>query len=186
MRIISGNLRGLKLNSPKNMDVRPTTDRVKESLFNILAPKIYGSNVLDLFAGSGALGVESLSRGAKKAYFVDLSKESISIIKSNIEKCKLMDKSEVIRSDFSLAVKKISERKIKMDLIFLDPPYHEGYFEKCLNLLSESDILSNEGVIVVEHDTKDKLKEQYGKLNMYREKKYAKTTISFFSLKNDI
>ena len=107
MRVISGKVRGLKLDTPKNLDVRPTTDRVKESLFNIINPYIRESNILDLFAGTGSLGIECLSRGAKNCIFVDKSKESIGIVKSNIKKARVENESTILNIDFKDAVKRL-------------------------------------------------------------------------------
>ena len=122
MRVISGKVRGLKLNTPKNEDVRPTTDRVKESLFNIVSPYIMESDVLDLFAGTGSLGIECLSRGANKCVFVDVSKESISIVKSNIKKARVENESTVLNLDFKDAINKLKIQNNKFDVIFMDPP----------------------------------------------------------------
>ncbi len=168
MRIISGKMRGLKLNSPKDDSVRPTTDRVKESLFNVISPYVYDANVLDLFAGSGALGIECLSRGATKCTFVDNSRDSITIIKSNISKAKFEDSSEVLNMDYKEVIKKMSIKSEKFDIIFLDPPYYKDMFEEAIQKISESDILNEEGIIIVEHDYKLKIKGQIGKLYKHK------------------
>ncbi|SHH09454.1 16S rRNA (guanine(966)-N(2))-methyltransferase RsmD [Tepidibacter thalassicus] len=182
MRVISGSARGLKLKSPKGMDVRPTTDRVKESVFNIINNRLMDSFVLDVFSGTGSLGIEALSRGAQKCIFVDLSKESIKIIKENVQKARFDEKSEIILSDAINAINKLAARKNKFDIIFMDPPYLKNLIEPVLEEISKKNILENNGIIIVEHDTKDKLSEKINNIYMYREKKYGNTTISFFAL----
>ena len=117
LRVISGKVRGLKLDTPKNEDVRPTTDRVKESLFNIINPYIIDSNVLDLFAGTGSLGIECLSRGASSAIFVDVSKESINIVKSNIKKARVENESTILNLDFKNAIDRLKIQNKKFDII---------------------------------------------------------------------
>ncbi|MEG0250188.1 MAG: 16S rRNA (guanine(966)-N(2))-methyltransferase RsmD [Peptostreptococcus sp.] len=184
MRVISGSARGLKLNAPINDDIRPTTDRVKESMFNVISMHMYDSIVLDLFSGSGALGIESLSRGAKEAYFCDKSSESIKILKSNIDKTKFSDSSFIIKDDYKSAIKKLSSQKKKFDIIFVDPPYYKGLFEDILSMIDQHNILSEDGIIVVEHDSKIKM-ENVGNLSNYKEKKYGITTLSFYGLEEE-
>ncbi len=184
MRVISGSARGLKLNTPRNNDIRPTTDRVKESMFNIISPQVYDSLVLDLFSGSGALGIEAISRGAKEAYFCDKSKESISVLKSNLEKTRFEDKSHILNQDYLSAIKKLSLKGLSFDLIFVDPPYYEGMFENVLKSIQESGILKEDGIIVVEHDANIKMKDM-GKLCIYKEKKYGITMLTLYSLEED-
>ncbi|WP_099188064.1 16S rRNA (guanine(966)-N(2))-methyltransferase RsmD [Tepidibacter mesophilus] len=181
MRVISGSARGLKLKSPKNMDVRPTTDRVKESVFNIISDKVMDSFVLDLFSGTGSLGIEALSRGSERATFVDASKSSMEIIKENIQKARVNDKSELILSDSISAVNKLGVRRDKFDIIFMDPPYLKNFIEKTLIEISKREILEEDGIIIVEHDIKDEVKDNIEKLQKYREKKYGNTMISFFA-----
>lgn len=182
LRVISGKARGLKLDSPKNQDVRPTTDRVKESLFNIINPYIRESNILDLFAGTGSLGIECLSRGAKNCVFVDKSKDSINIIKSNVKKARVENESTILNVDFKDAVKRLSNQNQKFDVIFMDPPYYENMFIECLKIIDELNLLYEDGIIVVEHDTKDLFDESIGNLVKSRDKKYGNTTLTFYKL----
>jgi len=182
LRVISGKVRGLKLDTPKNLDVRPTTDRVKESLFNIINPYIRESNILDLFAGTGSLGIECLSRGAKNCVFVDKSKESIGIVKSNIKKARVENESTILNIDFKDAVKRLSVQKQKFDVIFMDPPYYENMFIDCLKSIDEFSLLKEDGLVVVEHDTNDLFDDNIGRLYKSREKKYGNTTITFYKL----
>ena len=142
MRIIAGKNRGTKLYTLDGDDItRPTLDRVKESLFNIIMPYIENSNILDLFAGSGALGLESLSRGAGKVTFCDNSSKAINVIKNNINKTKLEKKTQVLHKDFSKAIIDLKNQKNKFDIIFLDPPYKTDYIIKAIEMIIEEDLL---------------------------------------------
>lgn len=184
MRVISGTVRGLKLNTPTNDDIRPTTDRVKESMFNIIAADVYDSIVFDVFSGSGALGIEALSRGAKKAYFCDNSKQSISVLEKNLEKTRFKSLSEIYMGDYAKAMEKYSNENIKFDIIFVDPPYYKGFFEDVLKSIKYHELLSEDGVIVVEHDAKTDISEVEG-LVKYKEKKYGITMLSFYTLEGE-
>lgn len=149
MRVISGTVRGLKLESLDGLSTRPTLDRVKESIFNMLFDAVADANVLDLFAGSGALGIEALSRNAKKCTFVDNSRQAVDIIKKNISKAAVAEKSDVFFGDYT---KFISSCKEKYDLVFLDPPYMAGFTEDVLEKLYGSKVLSENCIVVVESD----------------------------------
>ena len=184
MRVISGKVRGLKLDTPKNNDVRPTTDRVKESLFNIINSYVRDSNILDLFAGTGSLGIECLSRGAAECIFVDSSKESIKIINSNIKRARVEEESIVLNMDFKEALRNTKLKDKEFDIIFMDPPYYENMFTDALNIISDKKLLSEEGIIVVEHDTKDDFPEKVGQLYKSRDKKYGNTTLTFYKLED--
>lgn len=184
MRVISGKARGLKLNTPKNEDVRPTTDRVKESLFNIINGYIIDGEILDLFAGTGSLGIECLSRGANKCVFVDVSKTSIDIVKSNIKKARVEDNAEILNIDYKSAIDKVKNKTYKFDIIFMDPPYYENMFIDALKKIDGSDILKDDGIIVVEHDTKQEFPESIGNLIKDRSKKYGNTTLTFYCMED--
>ena len=182
MRVISGKARGLKLNTPKNDDVRPTTDRVKESLFNMINSYIMDSDILDLFAGTGSLGIECLSRGANQCIFVDNSKESINIVKSNIKKARVENESIVLNLDFKSAINSLSLKNKQFDVIFMDPPYYKNMFSDALSAVDNNNLLKEDGIIVVEHDTVDKFPDNMGRLYKSREKKYGNTTLTFYKL----
>ena len=182
MRVISGKVRGLKLNAPKNQDVRPTTDRVKENLFNMISSYIMDSNILDLFAGTGSLGIECLSRGAKNCVFVDISKESIAIVKSNIKKARVENESLVLNLDFKDAVSRLQSQKNKFDVIFMDPPYYKEMFVDALEKIDNANLLDEDGIIVVEHDTKDILPDKVNRLEKTKDKKYGNTTLTFYKM----
>ncbi len=147
MRVISGSARGRKLIAPEGLDTRPTTDRVKESIFNIVAPYLPAENVLDLFAGSGALGIEALSRSSKHAVFVEKDRNILHIINRNLSDVRLSEKAEVICSD---AISFLNRHKTKFDIIFLDPPYNTGLLTEAVNKIFDNSLLKQEGIIVAE------------------------------------
>jgi len=147
MRVISGIARGHRLKPPEGMDIRPTSDRVKESIFNIIQNYIIDGTVVDLFAGTGNLGIESLSRGAQKAYFVDQSRKSVEIIKYNLEKTRLISLAEIISADVSSGIKRIALKNIQADVIFMDPPYGKGLINKTINLIETNNLLKPSGLL---------------------------------------
>lgn len=184
VRVISGSARGLKLNTPGDDRVRPTTDRVKESMFNIIQDWVYDSQVLDLFAGSGALGIEALSRGASQAVFCDNSLDSIKIIKSNIEKARVADRSQIVSGDFKRCLRDMGAKNQSFDMIFVDPPYYKGLFEEVLDTIRACKILKKDGIVIVEHDAKRPIGQVEG-LEVYKEKKYGITMLTFYCLEDD-
>lgn len=184
VRVISGSARGLKLNTPGDDRVRPTTDRVKESMFNIVQDWVYDSQVLDLFAGSGALGIEALSRGASQAVFCDNSLDSIKIIKSNIEKARVVDRSQIVSDDFRRCLRDMEAKNQSFDMIFVDPPYYKGLFEEVLDTIRACKILKKDGIVIVEHDAKRPIGQVEG-LEVYKEKKYGITMLTFYCLEDD-
>jgi len=175
MRIISGQFRGRKLKTLEGMNTRPTADRVKESLFNILNTKVYDANVLDLFAGSGALGLEALSRGAASCVFVDSSKEAIDIVKENVDLCKVQENSKIINKDYLEVLKNINN---KFDIIFVDPPYSKGI--EIVVLENVKDILTEDGMVIIETDHTDIPPDEINGLIKYDSRKYGRTIISFY------
>ena len=184
VRVISGSARGLKLNTPGDDRVRPTTDRVKESMFNIVQDWVYDSQVLDLFAGSGALGIEALSRGASQAVFCDNSLDSIKILKSNIEKARVADRSQIVSGDFKRCLRDMGAKNQSFDMIFVDPPYYKGLFEEVLDTIRACKILKKDGIVIVEHDAKRPIGQVEG-LEVYKEKKYGITMLTFYCLEDD-
>ena len=157
MRIISGTMRGTKLFTLEGLNTRPTLDRVKEALFSKINYELDDTTILDLFAGSGALALESLSRGAKKAVICDSSRDAIKIIKQNIEKTKTNDKTVLLNLDYKKALAKLQEEKIKFDFVFLDPPYQTDFAEDAAKIIIESDMLNENGTIILETDDKDRI-----------------------------
>lgn len=176
MRIITGSARGAKLKAPKGQNTRPTADRIKESLFNILGTFVYDRQVLDMFSGTGNLALEALSRGAKWAVMVDMSPESIFVIKFNAAHTKLADRADIVRADIFSAVKKFHQNKAKFDIIFCDPPYHKDLCMKSLKILHEYPVLTKDGIIVMEHAVEDILPENYEEFSLLRRQKYGSTT----------
>lgn len=148
MRVITGTARGRKLRTPDNYDIRPTTDKVKEAMFNIVQFHVEGARVLDLFAGTGQLGIEALSRGAEQCVFVDRSPEALKIVGENLRSTRLEKSAQVVRMD-SIAY---LERARGFDLVLLDPPYAGDLLEKALNLIGRFDILNKNGIMICESD----------------------------------
>lgn len=175
MRVIGGLYRGLTLAEFKGDDIRPTADRVKESLFNILAPKLSGATVLDLFCGSGNLGIECISRGAGEVHFNDAAESSLQVLKKNLAKLKGANGYKVFRTDY-LAF--LNAAATQYDLIFIDPPYRFDYGEKALCTISTRRLLTPEGVAVYERDRR--FEGEIEGLIKYDERKYGKTYLTFF------
>lgn len=183
MRVISGIRKGHKLKSPKGKDTRPTEDRIKESLFNILGSLKNDALVLDLFAGTGAIGIEFLSRGAAMAYFIDSSYDSIKIIKENLSHTKFLDKSLIYRKDSIVSIKFLKEKKLEFDYIYIDPPFekHDILFNT-LDSLNEYPILKKDGIIIIEHENKLKLEESLNNFKMVDYRNYGSKSITFLKL----
>ncbi len=180
LRVISGIAKGHKLKTIKGISTRPTTDRVKESLFNIISGMIPGAEVLDIFAGTGSIGIEALSRGADFAVFVDKSSECTRVIKENLVHTKLMDKASVITGDIFIILNKISKNNKKFDIIFLDPPYKKNLVVETLKCIEKNAIIKPEGIIIAEHGFDDGVPDEIGGFTRYRCQKYGITVISFF------
>lgn len=180
MRVITGSARGRKLKGLEGMDTRPTTDKVKESIFNIVQFDVEGRNVLDLFAGTGQMGLEALSRGAARCTFVDLRKDAAALCRENVSLCGFDAVAEVRQGDY-LAY--LSACREKFDLVFLDPPYAGGLLEKALEAIAKIDIMSTNGIIIcespIEHDLGN-LPAPYEKGKEYR---YGKIKITLYSRK---
>lgn len=156
MRVISGTARGTKLSSIESIETRPTLDRVKESLFNIIQNKMENAIVLDLFAGSGAIGIECISRGALKAYFCEKSYQATKMIYENLAKTRLNDKAVVLNIDYEKCLKKLHDNKIKFDLIYIDPPYKANIAVKATEKILFLNLLKDEGIIIIETDEKER------------------------------
>ena len=182
MRIISGKARGTKLYTLEGTNTRPTLDRVKESIFNIIQNEIEDSTVLDLFAGSGAIGLECLSRGAKKAVLCDKSKEAIEIIKRNIEKTHMEEKAKVINLDFETCLEKVKNEQF--DIIYIDPPYATDYIFKSLMKIKEFGIAKNESLIIIETDDEQRILKEIGniEIKIVDKRKYGRATIIFLEI----
>lgn len=184
MRIISGKYRGRKLKSPPSLQTRPTSDRLRETLFNVLAPRIKGARFLDLCAGSGAVGIEALSRGAAHATFVDQSRRMCALIEANLEALGVSeDEGEVVCSEASAFLQRLIKKgPPRLDIVFFDPPYVTDY-EAVLDYVGEhtAQLLAKDGLMIVEHHKKKELKEKFGSLHRYRSLKQGDSCLSFYS-----
>ncbi len=159
MRVISGTARGKKLISLEGLETRPTLDRVKEAVFNILQFDIKNANILDLFSGSGALAIEALSRGASSAVLCDSSNKAIKIINKNLELTKVKDKARVINKDYIETLKILKDETKKFDIIFLDPPYKSDYVVISIQKILQGNLLNKNGIIVVETNDENKIED---------------------------
>ena len=178
MRVITGSARGRKLKTPENYDIRPTTDNVKESVFNIIQFDIEGRRVLDLFAGTGQLGIECLSRGASSAVFVDQSREAVKIVKANLKACGLT--GTVLQADALSFLRTCG----KFDIIFVDPPYDSDLYESVLNTVNSIDILSDGGIIICESRRERALPEMSAPYKKRREYTYGKVKLCIYTKEN--
>jgi len=183
MRIITGCAKGAKLKAPSGLDTRPTADRVKESVFNILGDIVVDACVLDIFAGTGNLGLEALSRGAKTGVFVDNNKESIAVITENAHHTKLFERTEIYKNDVYRSLELFSQKGRTFDLIFCDPPYKRGFIQGVLEKLNSYPIIAPQGVVVIEHSRDEKIADEWENLQLRRTEKYGTTLISFLLYK---
>lgn len=183
MRIITGSARGARLKTPKGEGTRPTADRVKESLFNILGRKVLDRSVLDLFAGTGNLGLEALSRGAASATLVD--KATASLLKENARHTHLEEQAEILAGDVLQVLSRLQARGSIFNLVFCDPPYRQGLWQKVLLYFDASELLAREGILVVEHGADENEMPELKKLVLVMGRKYGHTTqLSFFQQKS--
>ena len=177
MRVITGKARGIQLKTPEGMLTRPTADRVKEALFSIINFDITGAQVLDLFGGTGQLGIEALSRGAKSAVFVDAREEACRLIRENLKRTHMEGEGRVIRSDYLDYLDRCRE---KYRIIFLDPTYAEVFLENALKRITEIDILQSDGIIVTERPLGKELPWEYPGYTRSRDYKYGKTLLTIY------
>lgn len=177
MRVITGKAKGIPLKTPQGMLTRPTADRVKEALFSIIRFEVPGASVLDLFGGTGQLGIEALSQGAKQAVFVDAREDACRLIRENLKRTHLDSEGRVIRCDYLQYLQRCKEQ---FDIIFLDPPYAEVYLEKSLNLITEIDILHSGGIIVAERPLGKELNQDYPGYTRSKDYKYGKTLLTIY------
>ncbi|MBW2039023.1 MAG: 16S rRNA (guanine(966)-N(2))-methyltransferase RsmD [Deltaproteobacteria bacterium] len=179
MRVIGGELRGRKLLAPRGGRIRPTSDRVREAIFDILGLEWVYHKVLDLFAGTGALGIEALSRGAQEATFVEQGKEALKTLQGNLEDLRLTSRARVLPRAAKKGIKILSEGREVFDLIFVDPPYGKDMVGKTLQEIAQRGILSPRGVIVAEHSPHESIPLPIG-MGLFKQKRYGDTAISFF------
>lgn len=180
MRIISGNLRGRRLRAPEGLSTRPTSDRVREALFNIVASRVPGARFLDVCAGSGAVGLEAISRGADEAVFVEHSRRALEQLEENILHCGVDDQTRIVSKDVLAALKALEASGERFDISYVDPPYDAGLYKSILRLLGGGVLVAEDGIVVVELRTRDSLPDVAGELRHYRNVRYGDTTLAFY------
>jgi 16S rRNA (guanine966-N2)-methyltransferase len=180
VRVVSGICKGKTLKAVPGLSTRPTTDKVKEAVFNMIGPYFNGGMALDLFAGSGGLGIEALSRGMEKAIFVDRDGKAIQTIRDNLRICNLEDRAEVYRNDANRALKAIKKRSLSFDAVFLDPPYKQQQLHAILTELDRNQLIVPGGIVVCEHDKSANLPEKVGNLKVIKKEQYGIIHITIY------
>lgn len=180
MRVISGEYGGRPLKAVKGNNTRPTTDKIKESLFQMIGPYFDGGKALDLYAGSGALGIEAVSRGMDEAVLIDRNPQAIAVIRENIKMTKEESKFSVLKSSDKQAISQLSSKGMMFDLVFLDPPYADQEVARIMQSLLERNLLNEAAVIVCETDKSSQLNADIPELYLFKEKVYGQTKLSFF------
>ena len=182
MRIVAGEFKGKPLKMPKGTRFRPTSGKVKEALFSMIDARLPGAVCLDLFAGSGSLGLEAISRGATRCYFCDAAKESLALVRENIARCGAQPRSFLINGPYTKALCALPE---KADIIFLDPPYEKKLLMDCIAAISEKNVLAEGGIIVAEHAKDAELPETIGEFSKRKEKKYGNIRLTLYGFAFD-
>ncbi len=177
MRIIAGEFKGRRLRSPEDGRVRPTSDKVKEAVFSMLLPYLHDSTAVDLFAGTGSLGLEAISRGARMVYFADRDRRSIALVRENVAHCRAEERSVILCSDYKDTLRRLQG---PVDIVFLDPPYDAGFLTDALGEIDARGILSEGAVVVAEHSVRESLPETFGRLTKIKSKKYGKIGITLY------
>lgn len=184
VRIIAGRAKGCRLTPvPSGSAARPTSDRVKEALFNILPP-LEGDCFIDLFAGTGNIGLEAMSRGAGKVFFVENNASLSALIKKNIEKCGLAGEFEILPVSIERAVRTLIKRAAKSDIVFADPPYDRGWVEKTINVLKNGELFSDDALFVLQHSMREVLPDDLGLFELADQRKYGDTVISILGIES--
>ena len=181
MRVITGKARGIQLKTPQGMLTRPTADRVKEALFSIIRFDVAGARVLDLFGGTGQLGIEALSQGAERAVFVDAREDACALIRENLKRTRLSEQGSVVRCDYLDYLNRCREQ---FDIIFLDPPYAEVFLETALKRITEIDFLRSGGIIVTERPLGKELLSEFPGYSLSKDYKYGKTLLAIYRKEN--
>jgi 16S rRNA (guanine966-N2)-methyltransferase len=181
MRVIAGEHKGRRLKAVPGQNTRPTTDKVKESMFNIIGPYFEGGTALDLFAGTGSLGIEAISRGMEKAVFIDSDHKALSVIRENVTTLGLKDQTEIFKNDAKRALDSLAARGTRFDLVFVDPPYKlTGLYEELITKMQSLELLNDRAVIVAEHTSDLELPEVIGKAVRWRLVTYGEIGIDFY------
>jgi len=182
LRVIAGSAKGRPLKAGRGRHIRPTPAKIREALFDILGERIKGSSFLDLFAGSGAIGIEALSRGAREVIFVDNSGQAIYLIRHNLTTCGFEQKARLYQLEVSRALTSLRRDKESFNIIFLDPPYYTDLAEKTLGLLGKGELLAPDGVIIAEHTRHQRLAPFYGRLTRGSIHRFGDTCLSFYAI----
>lgn len=185
MRIIAGKARGKKILPPEDMVTRPTLDRVKENIFNIIQNKVVDAVVVDVFSGTGSLGLEAISRGAKQCYLFDKYPVTFKLLKQNVENLKFEDQCVCVNMDSYKALKELSKKGKKFDLIFIDPPYAKEMIPPAVEMISDDKILKEDGIIVTKIDSGEEIYEGNQSIILTDHRKYGNTTVCFYMYKED-
>lgn len=184
MRVISGTARGKRLKAPRGMDTRPITDMIKEALFNVIGDKIVSARFLDLFAGSGSVGIEALSRGAQMVVFIDNNIKAVQTIRENLSNCGFKENFELYRNDVFRAAEILNQRQIKFDYIYADPPFTvQSIFNPFLITMDKFPLLANEGNLIIRSPRKMILTVELSRLEEYRLDNYGESTLHYYRLK---
>ncbi len=187
MRIISGTAKGRRLKAPPGNTTRPITDMIKEALFNVLGQSIQKSDFLDLFAGSGSVGIEALSRGASRVVFIDNSSAAVKTIRDNLDTCNFSDRYVILKEDVLTAADRFEKRNILFDYIYIDPPFTQGsIFPRIMKAIDEKNILHNKGVLIIRTPRKMEMPEGFVNLKRIRHNHYGESTLHYYQLYKEV
>lgn len=185
-KIIAGRFKNSSLVSPRSMAVRPTLGRIRENLFNILGPRVVDARFLDLYAGLGSVGLEALSRGAKRCVFVENARACLTAIQSNVERLGVKEQCEIIRNGMPHALKRLEKRGDGYEVIFADPPYGKGWAERCLTALGRSSLFRDHSLIVIQTGRREELQAEAGGLILTRREDYGATSLWFYEVRSEV
>lgn len=183
VRVICGEAKGRRLKAPADDSIRPTADKAKEALFHIIGEEVRGARVLDLFAGTGNLGIEALSRGARWALFVDVAKKAVAIIRENLALVNCGDRSTILQADVFSTLSLLRRKGRRFDLVFSDPPYGHQFAKRTLQILAPGHLVEKDGLVIVEHPKNDRLPQQVETLLMVDERRFGDTVLTFYRQK---
>jgi 16S rRNA (guanine966-N2)-methyltransferase len=183
MRVIAGKFRSRKLQAPAGLEIRPTSDRLRETLFNVLSGVINDAVFIDLFAGTGAVGIEAISRGARQVYFAESDKKALRTIRANLQAFGLEEGFEVLEREAAAALRLLDAQAVRADICFLDPPYsHHGAYEQIIGLISQLQLLAPDAVVIAEHEKHFDPGDRFGSLERYRTLKQGDAVLSFYCM----
>ncbi len=182
MRVIAGKYKGRRLQAPRGREIRPTSDRLRESIFNIIGAEIAGHNIIDIFAGTGAMGIEALSRGAAHAVFIDKHSRALDVVRANVEALKASHHGDIIRWDAGLNLRCLAALDLSFGLAFIDPPYNKGYADQALKHLAASNAMVPGGLVVLEHHHLEGISLQDKGMALQDQRRYGKTLVTFLRI----